>query len=577
MQEVVVQSGAPQCDPVVSRTGIRDRAFKATAPDLNRSRVDMKTAAIQLEAIVPGRIREIGKITAGTNRDCDSFKIINHDPPRIVSQNLSPIIGNEPVIAIATDQVNPIMSCRCLDMDGRKTGCPVRMPPASHSNLPIAGDKPVVTYRIMDDQPISPGIGVKLDGFKVASRQIQFGTPHFDAPDLHHSTIDRVRDGRRNRIPTTATHDHDFTDTGSIKLKLVSIDEDIQHRPTMNLNVVITAGTAYDQYVVFQLDGSLTVGVARQTHILERGFDRLLQVDSMKVSTGNLIKNDIGRLAKSRIQQILVDIGHTGPFESLSQQRAGPGDIRSGLAGAGRSQILVGQAAPKQMVGNGTEYFFTGRYQHAFIALAEVAQLSRGVVTGYGNHEGTGGRIADTGIVKWIKAIACRHGNEDSVGLQPGEFVFQLNGVLGEFGVPMGSQRQIDGGDRAFKRLPMVMHPLQCLFDPFQFSPTGIVKDAQRHQIRTGRQTAELVTVGRDNAGHMRAVQSDGPVIVGIGIVFGEIVTTDDPVPRSESRSEGDVIESNSGIDHGDRLPGPVQTVLLSNGIRTRDRVAISA
>ena len=60
----------------------------------------------------------------------------------------------------------------------------------------------------------------------------------------------------------------------------------------------------------------------------------------------------------------------------------------------------------------------------------------------------------------------------------------------------------------------------------------------------------------------MGAVKASRPIVKWIVVVLGKIIATDDSVVFAKPASKGEVIKSDPGVNHGDRLPSPVETIL---------------
>jgi large subunit ribosomal protein L24 len=61
-------------------------------------------------------------------------------------------------------------------------------------------------------------------------------------------------------------------------------------------------------------------------------------------------------------------------------------------------------------------------------------------------------------------------------------------------------------------------------------------------------------SIAADDARDVRAVRAINAVIVGVGIILGEIPAADDAVARTEAAAEGDVVPRDAAVDDRDGL-----------------------
>ena len=214
------------------------------------------------------------------------------------------------------------------------------------------------------------------------------------------------------------------------------------------------------------------------------------------------------------------------------------------------------------VVGHGALDAAARRGDHAIVALGEVAEAPAGIDRGDGNDVRADGRITQPGRLVRGKAVARRHGDEDSVGLELGELVFERCPGGNGLGVRWRSQREVDRGDGIGEAVAVRMHPLERLLDPTDLSVALIVEHPQGHDVGAGGHAGGAGVVAGDDAGHVGAVRAHRAVVVGIVVVLGEVVSAYHAMPRPISVAQRQVIVGNARVDHRHRLTAAGETVL---------------
>ena len=117
----------------------------------------------------------------------------------------------------------------------------------------------------------------------------------------------------------------------------------------------------------------------------------------------------------------------------------------------------------------------------------------------------------------------------------------------------------------------MFVHPLERLLNPGERSVSVVVEDPQGDKIDATRDAHVFIIIPTYNPSDMGAMKTSGAIVIGVRIVLGKIPATHDSKSIAESASQRLVVIGDSGINHGNRLPGAIQTVVTAPiGKRTK-------
>ena len=110
----------------------------------------------------------------------------------------------------------------------------------------------------------------------------------------------------------------------------------------------------------------------------------------------------------------------------------------------------------------------------------------------------------------------------------------------------------------------MFVHPLERLLNPGERSVSVVVEDPQGDKIDATRDAHVFIIIPTYNPSDMGAMKTSGAIVIGVRIVLGKIPATHDSKSIAESASQRLVVIRDSGINHGNRLPGTIQTVVTA-------------